>query len=103
MSKYLFKTICPACHDQEIISWCHDAKKCGGNRYIDEDLYLHCNKCNDKTFLFNVPSFDCGKHDPRKPEKYRFLAALQILQKTSDIPDDIFKKMFYKAIDNRHY
>ena len=55
MSKYLFKTKCPACGDREIFTWCHDPKNCGGARYIDEDLYLHCNKCNDKTFLFNSP------------------------------------------------
>ena len=102
MSKYLFKTICPACGDKEIISWCHDTKKCGGARYIDEDLYLHCNKCNDKTFLFNS-TFNCGKHDSRKPGKCQFLAALTILQETSDIPFCILKKMFFKAKDYRYY
>ena len=102
MSKYLFKTICPACGDSEIISWCHDPKNCGGARYIDEDLYLHCNKCNDKTFLFNA-TFDCGKHDSRKPELGPFLEALTILRETSDIPNRILRKMFFKAKDYRHY
>ena len=101
MSKYLFKTKCPACVDREIISWCHNPQKCGGARYIDEDLYLHCNKCNDKTFLFNI-TFDCGKHDPRKPIYTHFLAALAILQKSSDIPEDIFDEMLDKAIHYRH-
>ena len=102
MSKYLFKTICPACGDSEIISWCHDPKNCGGARYIDEDLYLHCNKCNDKTFLFNA-TFDCGKHDSRKPEICHFLASLHILRETSDIPNLILHKMVAKALDYRHY
>ena len=102
MSKYLFKTICPACGDSEIISWCHDPKKCGGARYIDEDLYLHCNKCNDKTFLFN-DTFNCGKHDFRKPENHHFLAALAILRQTSDVPGDISGRMFDKAKYYRHY
>ena len=97
MSKYLFRTKCPACGECEIISWCHDTKKCGGARYIDEDLYLHCNKCNDKTFLFNT-TFDCGKHDSRKPIFQQFLAALSILQTSSDIPRDILKKMAKKAM-----
>ena len=97
MSKYLFKTICPACRDKEIISWCHDTKKCGGARYIDEDLYLHCNKCNDKTFLFNA-TFDCGKHDSRKPSMLDVMKALALLNTSSDIPDGILKKMLKKAI-----
>ena len=102
MSKYLFKTRCPACIDKEIISWCHDTKKCGGARYIDEDLYLHCNKCNDKTFLFNL-TFNCGKHDLRKPIFQEFLAALSILRETSDIPARILRKMWFKATDYKHY
>ena len=102
MSKYLFKTICPACGDSEIISWCHDPKNCGGARYIDEDLYLHCNKCNDKTFLFDG-TFNCNKHDSRKPELGPFLEALTILGETSDIPNRILRKMFFKAKDYRHY
>ena len=100
MSKYLFKTKCPACRNMEIISWCHDAKKCGGDRYIDEDLYLHCNKCNDKTFLFNA-TFDCGKHDSRMPEYQQIFAALEILHDSSDIPEDIIEEMVEKAIINR--
>ena len=97
MSKYLFKTICPACGANEIISWCHNPEKCGGDRYIDDDLYLHCNKCNDKTFLFNK-TFDCGKHDPRKPSMVHVMEALAFLQTSSDIPDGILKKMLNKAI-----
>ena len=92
MSKYLFKTICPACSDKEIISWCHDSKTCGGARYIDEDLYLHCNKCNNKTFLFNS-TFNCGKHDSRKPDKMHVMKALYILEELSEVPDDILMKM----------
>ena len=95
MSKYLFRTKCPACGDYKIISWCHDPKKCGGARYIDEDLYLHCNKCNDETFLFNN-TFDCGKHDSRKPSREHVIEALGVL--ISDIPKDIYWKMQKKAM-----
>ena len=97
MSKYLFKTKCIACGANEILSYSHDTKKCGGAYYIDEDLYLHCNKCNDETFLFNV-TFNCGKHDPRKPIFQEFLAALSILRETSYIPNGILKKMIKKAM-----
>ena len=102
MSKYLFKTKCPACFDGEIMSWCHDSKKCGGARYIDKDLYLHCNKCNDKIFVFNS-TFDCGKHDSRKPEFHLLLDALMFLEKTSDIPPYILYEMIDKARHYRHY
>ena len=102
MPKYLFTSTCLACGDRKIISWRHDSKKCGGAYYIDEDLYLHCNKCNDKTFLFNA-TFDCGKHDSTKPEFHLFLDALTILRETSDIPDDIFREMWFKATDYKHY
>jgi len=101
MSKYLFKTICPACGDSEIISWCHDPKNCGGARYIDEDLYLHCNKCNDKTFLFDG-TFSCNKHDSRKPSMVHVMKALTFLQISSDIPEDIFDEMLDKANHYRH-
>ena len=97
MSKYLFKTICPACNDKEIISWCHNSKTCGGARYIDEDLYLHCDKCNDKTFIFNI-EFNCGKHDYRKPDSYNVIKALSYLGTFQEVPDDIMKKMMKKAM-----
>ena len=97
MSKYLFKTKCPACEDEEIKTWCHNSEKCGGAYYIDEDLYLHCNKCNDKTFLFNT-TFDCGKHDSRKPSRQHVLEYLTVLHFSSDIPKDILKKMTNKAL-----
>ena len=96
MSKYLFKTFCPACNEGKITSWCHDSKTCGGDYYIDEDLYLHCDKCNHKIFIFNT-TFDCGKHDLRKPIYQHYLAALAILQQTSDVPVGILKKMIKKA------
>ena len=100
MSKYLFTSTCLACGDRKIISWRHDSKKCGGAYYIDEDLYLHCNKCNDKTFLFNA-TFDCGKHDSRKPIYQYIFSALAILQETSDLPDDILEEMSVKAMHYR--
>ena len=96
MSKYLFKTVCPVCGDSKIISWRHDTKTCGGARYIDEDLYLHCNKCNDKTFLFNS-QFQCGKHDYQDPNCKHVFKALLILKESSDVPKDILFKMIDKV------
>ena len=90
MSKYLFRTFCPACNNGEIISWCHNSKTCGGDRYIDEDLYLHCDKCNDKTFIFNS-TFNCDKHNSRKPDYFSVFRALSFL--LQEVPKDIRKKM----------
>ncbi len=55
MSKYLFEFICPGCGHGNLQVFYH---KCGGKRYIDEDLYLYCDKCSDKTYLFNS-TFKC--------------------------------------------
>ena len=100
MPKYLFRTFCPACNNGEIISWCHDSKTCGGARYIDEDLYLHCDKCNDKTFIFNS-TFNCGKHDSRKPDFFSVVNALSIL--LQEVPKDIRKKMLNIAKNYSDY
>ena len=97
MPKYLFTSTCLACGDRKIISWCHDSKKCGGAYYIDEDLYLHCNKCNDKTFLFNA-TFDCGIHNFREPDRMEVMRMLRILGEFSDVPHDILEKMIRKAM-----
>ena len=59
MSKYLFEFICPGCGHGNLQVFYH---KCGGKRYIDEDLYLYCDKCSDKTYLFNS-TFKCEWHD----------------------------------------
>ena len=98
MSKYLFKTFCPACNDEKIISWCHDSKTCGGDRYIDEYLYLHCDKCNDETFIFNT-TFNCGKHDSRKPDYFSVFRALRYLGTMQNVPKDIMRKMISVASD----
>ena len=55
MSRYLLVIPCPACGNTEIAQRYHE---CGGKRYIDEDLYLHCDKCNDKTFNPYCSAFD---------------------------------------------
>ena len=97
MSKYLFKTVCPVCGDSEIISWRHATKTCGGAQYIDEDLYLHCDKCNDKIFLFNM-LFQCGKHDYQHPNCiHHVFKALLILNESSDVPYTNFIKMIDKV------
>ena len=84
MPKYLFEPICPACLQGDPRVFYH---KCGGKRYIDEDLYLYCDKCSDKSYLFNS-TFKCQFHDDyRKPNKMRILA------KSDSIPQVTLFKM----------
>ena len=54
MPRYKFIAGCPACGNRRISQRYHE---CGGKRYIDEDLYLYCDKCNNKTF-FLIRHFD---------------------------------------------
>ena len=54
MSKYLLKIMCPACGNRRISQSYHT---CGGKSYIDEDLYVYCDKCKNKTF-FLIRHFD---------------------------------------------
>jgi len=95
MSKYLLRIICPACGNRTISQRYHT---CGGKRYIDEDLNLYCDKCNDKTFFFDS-IFQCECHDEfREVNLQKFLGAMSILSTSSEIPHRIIQKMVNKAL-----
>ena len=94
MSKYLFDFICPACGQGDHGVFYH---KCGGKRYIDEDLYLYCDKCSDKTYLFDA-KFQCKYHDDgRKTDKFRWMNSLAL---SRSIPTTIIKKMMENVWNN---
>ena len=100
MSKYLLRITCPACGNNTISQRYHE---CGGKRYIDEDLNLYCDKCNDKTFFFDS-RFQCECHDDfRKVDIQNFLRAVSILSTLSEIPERIIKKMVEKALDYKRH
>ena len=96
MSRYLLTIPCPACGNREIALRYHT---CGGKRYIDEDLYLHCDKCNDKTFFFDS-RFRCNEHnDYREVDLHKLMTILSTLSSfSSGIPDYIIKKLMEKAL-----
>ena len=97
MSKYLFKVPCPVCGSGSPRVWYHNSEKCGGEWYIDEDIYLNCNKCNDKTYIFNLP-FKCEEHDDfRKPNPIILVKLIALLVKISNMPVDIAQKMVNKT------
>ena len=93
MSKYLFDFICPACGQGDHGVFYH---KCGGKRYIDEDLYLYCDKCSDKTYLFDS-TFKCEYHDDyRKANKMIMMKGLSVFPqftRFNSIDEKIIKKM----------
>ena len=64
MPKYRLYSICPACGNNELFQF---SCTCGGNDYIDQDLYITCDKCNKKDFILDS-TFKCNVHsDYRKP------------------------------------
>ena len=99
MPKYLFRSICPICLDGDIIEWIHT--DCGGRRYIDEDLYLYCDKCSDKTYLFDS-TFKCEYHDDyRKANKMIMMKGLSVFPqftRFNSIDEKIIKKMLEKCL-----
>ena len=96
MSKYLFDTICPSCGEGKHGIFYHS---CGGKRYIDDDLYLHCDKCKDKTFIFNS-TFKCENHnDFRNFNKFAFMKSLALVS-LFKVPERVIKKMTFVLMNN---
>ena len=90
MSRYLLDIICPACGRSNHGVYYHT---CGGKRYIDEDLYLYCERCHDKTFISDS-KFKCELHsDFRSFDKRIFLKQIAMISQTSKIPSQIIMKM----------
>ena len=100
MSRYLLVIPCPACGNMEISQRYHE---CGGKRYIDEDLYLHCDKCNDKTFFMDS-RFRCGNHeDYREVNLKNLMLAFYSFSASSHLPTYIINKMVKRALEYDDY
>ena len=98
MSKYLFESICPICLDGSRFVFYHD---CGGKRFIDEDLYLHCEKCNDKTFILDSEfKCDCNNHNYyEKVDKYDIISCISQISNLPSITGNVRKNMLKKLKD----
>ncbi len=90
MSKYPLKIICPACCNGSPIQFYHE---CGGKRYIDEDLNLYCDKCDNKTFILDT-TFRCHLHDQYK--EVNALGLMRSLSISTEIPSNIVREMIKK-------
>ena len=99
MSRYLFDTICPACGRGNPGVFYHS---CGGKRYIDDNLYLYCDKCNNRAFLLDS-RFKCESHDDFRPiDKMAFMSSLSLMSRTSNVPKNIIRKMMNALMDNEN-
>ena len=76
--------------------------ECGGKRYIDEDLDLYCDKCNNRAFLLDS-RFKCESHDDFRPiDKMAFMSSLSLMSRTSNVPKNIIRKMMNALMDNEN-
>ena len=83
MAKFLFRSYCPICFEDDIIQWKHI--NCGGRIFIDENLDLICEKCGYRTFILNSP-FVCNKNNHTKEEKPDVFSIIAILSYINNIP-----------------
>ncbi len=100
MSKYHI-TICPACGRGKLksVRW-SNGSSCDADKYLDQDLYLICDGCNDKELIFNL-YFKCDYHDEFiKINRYGLRKCLSSLCASSSMTEDILDEMIDKTL---HY
>ena len=99
MAKFLFKSICPICFEDDVMEWTHS--DCGGRRYIDENLYLICEKCSDRTFILDA-YFTCNNHNKsEKPDKYGMIEIITCIRNFPDMNCQTRRKMRSKLCSFR--
>lgn len=61
MVKYRFKSKCPACYNNDEITWHHSTCPSYYKEYIDETGYVTCDCKKGSNIIFR--RFNCGKHN----------------------------------------
>ena len=75
--------------------YCH----CGGTDYIDEDLYITCDKCNKRKSIFD-DTFICQMHsDGREPNVMNIVKAISTFTRFNSLPKDMARKMMEKVMN----
>lgn len=97
MPGYPFISKCPACENNENITWCHACDK--GLETIDDEGNIHCEKCSLDKFLMEL-RYDCGQHNNQflSPNWKRTLYAVSQLATTKSLPDDVCEKICAKIL-----
>ena len=101
MSKWVFKSPCPACPpgpNNTASSWTRVS--CGHTVYIWDDCDLGCPSCGSYSHILNN-RFICSNHstEARAPNIQYILRCTSVIAQMSDIPYKVFKKM-EKAIED---
>ena len=61
MTSYIFKSKCPACDDNRILTWQHFGCPLWSKQYLYENGNIYCNGCN-RIYNFVDCYFNCGNH-----------------------------------------
>ena len=61
MPKYIFKSKCPACDNNRIITWRHVGCPSYSKQYLDDEGDIYCDGC-EKYFNFVDCTFACENH-----------------------------------------
>ncbi len=96
MSRVRFYSKCPACGLNDVSQiYC----PCGGMDYIDEDLYITCDKCNKRISIFD-DTFRCQMHsDGREPNVMNIVKAISTFTSINSLPKDMARKMMEKVMN----
>ena len=101
MTGYPFITKCPACENNENITWCHTCDK--GLETIDEEGYIHCEKCSLDNFLLDL-EYDWGKHNNEYigPNWKRTIYSISKLATSETLPDNIAEIIISKILQRKN-
>ena len=101
MPGYPFITKCPACENNENITWCHTCDE--GLETIDEEGYIHCEKCSLDNFLLDL-EYDCGNHNNeyRGPNWKRTIYSISKLATSETLPDNIAERIISKIVQRKN-
>ena len=61
MIAYPFRSKCPSCDDNRILTWVHEGCPLFSQQYLFENGNIYCNGCNS-FFNFVDCVFNCGNH-----------------------------------------
>lgn len=100
MPGYPFISKCPACENNENITWCHASDQ--GLETIDDEGNIHCEKCILDKFLMEL-RYDCGKHSNQylDPNWKRTIYAISQLATNKSLPDDVCEKIIEKIYQHK--
>jgi len=100
MVKYRFKSRCPACYNNEMITWHHSCCPDRYEEFIDETGYVICDCGDGSNIIFR--RFNCGKH--HNDEYLPFLKSriYAIMAIAGTMNDDVPEEWRISLMNNIH-